>query len=57
MDATVDDVDMALITRLLHRRIESSHASGLEVTIFDPDLDESGALASALSETLLAGLA
>jgi hypothetical protein len=48
---------MVLITRLLHRRIESSYASGLEVTIFDPDLDESGALASAVSETLLAGLA
>jgi arginase len=43
-------------SELLGGLMQSPGATGIEVTIFDPDLDESGALAVAVSETLAAGL-
>lgn len=44
------------VSALLATLVAGPTASGLEVTIFDPDLDEAGALASAVGEMLLAGL-
>jgi len=43
----------ALLTPL----VASPSCAGLEVTVFDPDLDPDGALALALTDTLAAALA
>jgi arginase len=42
---------------LVRELLTSELAVGLEVTVFDPDLDEDGSLAARLTETLVLALA
>jgi arginase len=42
---------------LLRTLVRSPLATGLEVTVFDPDLDHDGALAAALADLLVESLA
>lgn len=51
-----DGLALSDVSALLGSLVAGSGATGIEVTIFDPDLDESGALASAVSDMLVAGL-
>jgi len=50
-------IDFEDLTTLLRTLCASPKVAGLEVAIFDPDLDESGNLASRLTDALVAGLA
>lgn len=47
-------IDFHELVPLLGRLLASSHCAGLEVTVFDPDLDPDGRLAAALTDTLVA---
>jgi arginase len=50
---TAGGLDWAEAERLLHELVWADGAVGLEVTIFDPDLDPSGELADRLAELLV----
>jgi arginase len=45
------------LAELVAGRVEASEAVGMQVTVFDPDLDPSGEQAARLAEALVAGLA
>jgi len=45
------------LAALLRALLASPLAIGLEITVFDPDLDPDGALARRLTDTIVAGLA
>jgi arginase len=45
------------LTALLGGLVASSRCSGIDVTIFDPDLDPDGVFAGELTDTLVAALA
>jgi arginase len=47
-------IDFHELVPVLGRLLASSRCAGLEVTVFDPDLDPDGRLAAALTDTLLA---
>lgn len=49
-------LDLGQLAALLSALAASPRAVGLDVTVFDPDLDEDGALARRLCEALVAGL-
>ena len=48
-------ITFAQLTDLLRVLLASSHAIGMEVTIFDPELDPKGGYAAPLVETLANG--
>jgi arginase len=50
-------LDFDQLTELLGRLLADERAAGLEVTIFDPDLDETGELAGRLADCICAAFA
>jgi arginase len=49
-------VDFEELSALLRQLLSSRSAVGTHVTVFDPDLDEDGALATQLADSLSAAL-
>jgi arginase len=54
---TPGGLSLGELAELVAGRVEPLEAVGMQVTVFDPDLDPSGEQAARLAEALVAGLA